>query len=121
MTFTNNPLNNSDMKVFDLDVLKQGKVEESILVKSYQEYQDKGGKLDILDAYATTKDRAKMYEDRYIQGMDMACSGIPVEESIITKNRLLAQVFWTILHLWFNRPLRKVSYSTFDLDEFNKL
>lgn len=109
------------MKVFDLDVLKQGKVEESILIHSFEEYESLGGKMDILDAYSTTKSRAKMYEDRYIQGMDMSLSGIPVEKSIITKNRLLAQVFWTILHQWFNKPLRKVSYANFDLDEFNKL
>lgn len=109
------------MEIFDLDVLRQGKVEESILVKSFQEYQIKGGKMDVLDAYAVTRDRAKRYEDRYIQAMDMCISGIPVEEEIITKNRLIAQVYWNILHLWFNKPLRKVSYSTFDLNEFNNL
>lgn len=109
------------MKVFDIEILKQGKVEESILVHSFDEYKSLGGTKDILDVYAVTRDRAKMYEDRYIQGMDMSLSGIPVEESIITKNRLLAQVFWTILHQWFNKPLRKVSYANFDLDEFNKL
>ena len=109
------------MKVFDIKILKQGKVEESILVHSFDEYKSLGGTMDILDVYAVTRDRAKMYEDRYIQGMDMLLSGIPVEEDVITKNRLLAQVFWTILHLWFNRPLRKVSYTTFDLEEFNKL
>jgi len=109
------------MKVFDIEILRQGKVEESILVHSFDEYKSLGGKMDILDAYAITRDRAKMYEDRYIQGMDMSLSGIPVKEDTITKNRLLAQTFWTILHLWFNRPLRKVSYATFDLEEFNKL
>ena len=109
------------MKVFDIEILKQGKVEESILVHSFDEYKSLGGTMDILDAYAVTKDRAKMCEGRYIQDMDMSLSGIPVEESAITKNRLLAQVFWTILHLWFNRPLRKVSYTTFNLEEFNRL
>lgn len=109
------------MKVFDINLVEQGKIEESILVHSFSEYKELGGKMDILDAYAVTKDRAKMCESRYIQGMDMALSGITVDESIITKNKLLAQVFWTILHLWFNRPLRKVSYATFDLEEFNKL
>lgn len=109
------------MKVFDIEILNQGRVEESITVHSFEEYKSLGGTMDILDAYAVTKDRAKMYEDRYIQGMDMSLSGIPVEESVITKNRLLAQVFWYILHLWFNKPLRKVSYANFDLDEFNKL
>ena len=109
------------MKVFDIEVLKQGKVEESILVHSFDEYKSLGGTMDILDVYAVTRDRAKMYEDRYIQGMDMSLSGIPVEEDVITKNRILAQVFWYILHLWFNKPLRKVSYATFDLEEFNKL
>lgn len=102
-------------------LLNQGNIEGSIIVKSFQQYKDGGGKLDILDTYALTRDRAKMYEDRYIQGMDMSLSGIPVEEDVITKNRLLAQVFWTILHLWFNRPLRVVDYLTFDLNEFNKL
>ena len=109
------------MKVFDIEILKQGKVEESILVHSFDEYKSLGGTKDILDVYAVTRDRAKMYEDRYIQGMDMSLSGIPVEEGVITKNRLLAQIFWTILHLWFNRPLRKVSYASFDFEEFNKL
>ena len=109
------------MKVFDTEILKQGKVEESILIHSFDEYKSLGGTKDILDVYAITRDRAKMYEDRYIQGMDMSLSGIPVEEGVITKNRLLAQVFWYILHLWFHRPLRKVSYANFDLEEFNKL
>ena len=109
------------MKVFDTEILKQGKVEESILVHSFNEYKSLGGTMDILDAYAITRDRAKMYEDRYIQGMDMSLSGIPVEENNITKNRLLAQVFWYILYLWFNKPLRKVNYRTFDLEEFDRL
>lgn len=109
------------MKVFDIDIALQGKIEESILVHSFSEYKDLGGKMDILDAYAITKDRAKMYEDRYIQGMDMSLSGIPVEKSTITKNKFLAQTFWLILHKWFNKPLRTVSYATFDLKEFNKV
>ena len=109
------------MKVFDIEILKQGKVEESILVHSFDEYKSLGGKMDILDVYAIIRDRAKMYEDRYIQGMDMSLSGIPIEEDAITRNRLLARVFWYMLHLWFNRPLRKVSYATFNLEEFNKL
>lgn len=109
------------MKVFNIEILEQGKVEESILIHSFDEYKSLSGKMDILDAYAMTKGRAKVYEYRYIQDMDMSLSGIPVDESVINKNRLLAQVFWTILHLWFNKPLRKVSYTTFDLEEFNKL
>lgn len=102
-------------------LLNQGNVEGSIIVKSFQQYKDGGGKLDILDTYALTRDRAKKYEDRYIMLMDMACSDIEVSEDNIRRNRLLAQVFWTILHLWFNRPLRVVDYLTFDLNEFNKL
>lgn len=110
------------MKVFNLEtLLNQGKVKESIIVKSFQEYKDLGGKLDILDTYALTKERAKKYEDAYISLMDMALSGIEVDEDNIRRNRLLAQVFWTILHLWFNKPLRVVSYSTFNLEEFERL
>lgn len=102
-------------------LLDQGKIEESIIVKSFQEYKDLGGTLDMLDTYALTKERAKKYESNYIQGMDMSLSGLPVKEDVLRKTRLLAQVFWEILHLWFNKPLRIVSYSEFDLNEFNKL
>ena len=35
------------MKILDKDLLKQGKVEEAILVHSYAEYQVKGGQRDI--------------------------------------------------------------------------
>lgn len=96
------------MKIFSTEtLLNQCKVKESIIVKSFQEYKDLGGKLDILDAYSLTKERAKKYEGNYISLMDMACSGIEVSEDNIRRNRLLAQVFWTILHMWFNKPRNK--------------
>ena len=109
------------MKLFDLNTLYEGKVMESILVKSFDEYKDKGGERDFLDTYAHFKSKAKQYESDYISMMDMSLSGIPVKDSEIIQYRLLAQVFWTLLSLWFNKPLRKVSYSTFDLKEFDNL
>lgn len=109
------------MKIFDKDILFAGKVVESIEVTSYDDYHNGGGQLDMFDVYALIKTRAKKYESLYIQGMDMSLSGISVDEDVLKKDRLLAQVLWTILHLWFNKPLRVVSFSNFDLDEFNKL
>ncbi len=109
------------MKIFDLEVLYKGKVTESVIVKSYQEYQELGGQKDIFDIYSLIKDRAKKHESNYITGMDMSLSGIPVEDEVIRRNALLAQINWYLLHLWFNKPLRVVSLSNFDLDEFNKL
>jgi len=110
------------MRLFDTSILfDHGKIEESIIVKSFQQYKDNGGKLDALDAYSLIKGRAKCYEGTYISTVDMACSGIKVPEDAIRKNRLIAQVLWMLLHLWFNKPLRTVDYSTFDLNEFNKL
>ena len=109
------------MKILDKDLLKQGKVEEAILVHSYAEYQVKGGQRDMLDCYAHFKEKAKEYELKYIQMVDMVCSGIPVDAGELRHIASVAQAFWYILHLWFNKPLRVVKYSTFSLEEFNKL
>lgn len=109
------------MKIFDLGTLFKGKVTESILVESFDDYQKNGGTKDMFDVYSDIKSKAKKYESNYIQGMDMYLSGIPVKEGIVRKNQLLAEVFWTILHLWFNKPLRDVNYCNFSLDEFNSL
>ena len=109
------------MKIFDLELLMKGKVAECLLVSSYQEYKDLGGTRDQFDVYSINKERAKKYELNYIQGNDMALSGIPVDENLIQKNRLLAQIHWYILHKWFNKPLRVVRFRDFDLKEFNKL
>lgn len=109
------------MKILDKALLKQGKVEEAILVHSYEEYQAKGGQRDMLDTYAHFKEKAKEYESRYIQMMDMSFSGIPVDKGELRYTASVAQTFWYILHLWFNKPLRVVKYSTFSLEEFNNL
>ena len=109
------------MKVIDRTILNEGKVKESILIHSFDEYKVKGGKMDMLDAYAKFKERAKEYESHYISLMDQALSGIEVPVAVIRGYKLLAQVFWTLLSEWFNRPLRTVSYRTFTLEEFNKL
>jgi len=109
------------MQVLDQNVLFEGKVEESILIHSFEDYRKQGGKRDVLDLYAFIKERAKREEGRYIDAMDQALSGIEVSDDYLRKQRLRAQVNWYLLHLWFNKPLRKVSYSNFDLEEFNRL
>lgn len=110
------------MKVFDLSIMESaGNIESCILIHSFEEYKELGGTRDMLDVYSIIKARAKDYESKYIDCMDMACSGIPVEDKVIRKYRLLAQTFWYILHLWFNKPLREVNYRTFDFNEFNAL
>lgn len=109
------------MQVLDQKVLFEGKVEESILIRSFEDYKKEGGKRDMLDLYAFIKERAKREELKYIQAMDMSLSGIEVSDDYLTKQRLRAQANWYLLHLWFNKPLRKVSFSDFDLEEFNRL
>ena len=109
------------MRLFNTAILSQGKIEESILVPSFQVYKSLGGKYDMLDIYSRIKERAKEYESRFISCMDMKISGISVEDREIVMNRLIAQVYWTILSKWFDKPLRKVSFVNFDLDEFNRL
>lgn len=109
------------MKILDKDLLKQGKVEEAILVHSYAEYQVKGGKRDMLDTYAHFKEKAKKYELQYIEMIDMASSGIPVSVNDIEYCKSIAQAFWTIIHLWFYKPLRIVDFNTFSLKEFNNI
>lgn len=109
------------MKILDKNLLKQGKVKEAILVHSYEEYQAKGGQRDMLDTYAHFKEKAKEYELKYIEMMDMSFSGIPVDKDELRHIASVAQAFWYILHLWFNKPLRVVKYSTFSLKEFNNL
>lgn len=109
------------MKILDKDLLKQGKVEEAILVHSYAEYRVKGGQRDMLDCYAHFKEKAKEYELKYIEMMDMCFSGITVDPGELRHTLSVAQAFWYILHLWFNKPLRVVKYSTFSLKEFNNI
>lgn len=109
------------VKVINSEILKQGKVEESIIVKSFDEYKNLGGEMDEFQAYYRTLDKAKHFENLYISGMDMCLSGIPVDEEVLRIKRLYAQVFWTIRHLWFGKPLRKVSFANFDLAEFNSI
>jgi hypothetical protein len=109
------------MLVLDQKLLFEGKVEESILVHSFEEYKKLGGKRDMLDLYAFVKERAKREEGKYIDAMDMSLSGIDVSDDYLVKQRLRAQANWYLLYLWFNKPLRKVSYGTFNLEEFNKL
>lgn len=109
------------MKILDKNLLKQGDVEKSILVHSYAEYKSKGGQRDMLDCYAHFKEKAKEYELKFIEMMDMDISGIPVKKSEMFYCRNIAQAFWYILHLWFNKPLRVVTYLNFNLKEFNNL
>lgn len=109
------------MKLIDTEILFQGKVSNSILVHSFEEYKKQGGKRDMLDVYAYIKEKAKQKESDYITMMDMSLSGIAVPEENMCQKRLLAQALWYILHLWFNRELREVSFLNFDLTEFNKL
>ena len=109
------------MQVLDQKVLFEGKVEESILIHSFEDYKKQGGKRDMLDLYALVKERTKREEGRYISAMDQSLSGIEVSDDYLRKQRLRAQAMWYLLHLWFNKPLREVSFSNFDLDEFNRL
>lgn len=109
------------MKIINSEILYQGKVSESVLVHSFEEYKRLGGKKDMLDCYALIKHNAKGAESKYISYMDQTLSGIPMSDECLEAQRLKAQAWWYILHLWFNRPLRKVSYGNFDLDEFNRL
>ena len=109
------------MQVLDQKILFEGKVEESILIHSFEDYKKQGGKRDMLDLYAFIKERAKREESRYIDAMDQSLSGIEVSDDYLRKQRLRAQANWYLLHLWFKKPLREVSYSNFDLEEFNRL
>lgn len=109
------------VKIINSEILKQGKVDESIIVKSFDEYKKLGGDMDEFQAYFKTLDRAKCFESAFISGMDMLLSGIPVDEEVLRIKRLYAQVFWTIRHLWFGKPLREVSFGNFDLAEFNSI
>lgn len=109
------------MIIINKHILEQGHIDDSIVIRSFNEYKAKGGKHDILDTYAHFKEKAKEYELKYIQMMDMKSSGIDLDEKEIRKCAHIAQAFWYILHLWFNKPLRVVKFSTFSLEEFNKL
>lgn len=109
------------MKILDKDLLKQGKVEEAILVHSYEEYRIKGGIRDLLDSYSGLKEKAKKYELKYIEMIDMASNGIPINGDDINYCKNIAQAFWTIIHLWFHKPLRIVDFNNFSLKEFNNL
>lgn len=109
------------MKVIDREILFQGKVPESIIVRTFEEYKQLGGSRDMLDMYAFAKERAKLEEGKYIDAMDQALSGLPVSDEFLRKQRLVAQACWYLVHLWFHKSLRSVSYRDFDLAEFNKL
>lgn len=110
------------MKLFNLEIIYQGGTyEDAVLVKSFDEYKSKGGERDVLDVYYHIKTRAKNHESKYIQLMDMSLSGIPVKDVDIAKQRAIAQIYWLIINMWFDKPLRKVSYSNFYLPEFEKL
>ena len=109
------------MQILDQKLLFEGKVEESILIHSFEDYKKQGGKRDMLDLYAFIKERAKREESRYIDAVDQSLSGIEVSDDYLRKQRLRAQALWYLLHLWFGKPLRKVNFSNFDLDEFNRL
>ena len=109
------------MKIFDKALVSQGRWTDGILVHSFEEYKELGGKRDMLDIYAKFKEQAKHYENLYISRMDMSLSGIEVSDDEITELRNRAQIFWTLIALWFNKPLRVVNYSTFDINEFDQL
>jgi hypothetical protein len=109
------------MQILDQKTLFEGKLEESILIHSFEDYKKQGGKRDMLDLYAFVKERAKREEGRYIDAMDQSLSGIEVSDDYLRKQKLRAQAIWYLLHLWFNKPLRIVNFSNFDLNEFNKL
>lgn len=109
------------MQIINEKTLYQGKVSESVLVHSFEEYRELGGKKDMFDVYALIKHRAKSAEGNYISYMDQTLSGIPMSDDCLKRQRLKAQAWWYLLHLWFNKPLRTVSYGTFNLDEFNDL
>ena len=110
------------MKLFNKDILlEKGNVVDSINIYSYSQYKAEGGKHDMLDTYNHFKEMAKKYEGNYIMYMDQYLSGIDVPKSAIRENKLIAQVFWALLHLWFSKPLRIVNYNTFSLEEFNNL
>ena len=109
------------MKVFDLQLAKEGFFSKAILVKSYSEYKENGGTKDIFDVYSKIKERAKSAESMYIDMMDQALSGIPINSEDIVAQRNIAQMQWFILALWFNKPLRLVDYKKFDLKKFDEL
>ena len=109
------------MILINKDVLMKGNIVESVLIHSFEEYKRKGGQKDLLDLYASLKERAKGSELNYISTMDQSLSGIPVDKNIIKRMKLIAQAYWYLIHLYFGKELRKVSYSTFTLEEFNKL
>lgn len=88
------------------------------IMKAYTKYAETH---DELDTYFKCKTKAKQLESDYIEAMDMSLSGIEVSEGYIKSTRYAAQVYWNILHVKFNKPQRTVSFSRFDLEEFNKL
>ena len=96
------------MQIINPDILYQGKVEDSILIHSYEEYKEKGGKLDLLDLYAKMIQRAERLEWEYLTTMDQEFSGLPVPEGTTRKQYLTASAYWYIIHIWFNKPLHKV-------------
>lgn len=109
------------MILIDKKTFNEGRLAGSVLIKSFKEYKDKGGTRDELDTYSLLKERAKHYEGLYISYIDQSLSGIDVPEDAICSTANLAQVYWYIIHLWFNKPLRKIGYNSFSLEEFNKL
>jgi hypothetical protein len=109
------------MKLFDTNLVAQGLLFEAIFVRSFDEYKAKGGEHDMLDCYAHFKEKAKDFELCYIENMDAINSGIPFDARVARINRYKSQIFWLLITLWFNKPLRIVDYNTFSLEEFNKL
>lgn len=114
------------MILFSKTILHENKdIESAVLVHSFVEYKAKGGPHDAFDCYAHFKEKAKQYEMRYIDLCDQQGCLIPVDENAIAKNKRIAQMFWYLLWLWFNKelgkPQRIVDYRSFSLETFNKL
>lgn len=107
--------------IIDKDLLAKGEVVACILVRSYEEYKRLGGTRDKYEAYAKIKEMAKQAEYSYISYMDRYCSDIDIPKETIMYKKFKAQALWNILYVWFGAPLRRVSYRTFNLDEFNNL
>ena len=109
------------VRLLNKDLVKQGRIKESVMVHSFEEYKAQGGKRSMLDVYSKIKEMAKSDESMFITCMDMLLSGIDVNEDATRLYANRSQALWYVLHLWFKVPLRKVSFIDFDLDEFNKL
>lgn len=94
--------------IVDNNILNQGKVEESILVKSFKEYKQLGGEKTEFQMYHNIRQKAESLESRYSMAMDMLFSGLPeaTEEGCRRIYNQL-QVSYLLLNLWFNEPIKK--------------